>query len=279
MTRTPVGERSTIAVRRDLKVSRGVKPVNTVKDKLAAGERVIGCFIPLASPEIVEMCALTGFDFALLDAEHGPLSPETAYPMVLAAEARGMEAFARVGQADKQMVLKFLDIGVSGIMAPQVNTIDQAMAAVNGTKYFPTGNRGLAGGRTFDFGLNAPLSSMVEPLNDRVLTMLQFEHVDALKHLDDILALKELDVLFVGPNDLAQSLGYPGQPGHPEVTRVADEVVARAKAAGKKTGTVAYTLELVNNIFERGFDMTVASATGLFANAARSYVDGVRQIP
>ena len=279
MTRTPKCERSSIAKPRYPKVSPGVNPTNTVKEKLAAGERVIGCFIPLASPEIVEMCALTGFDFALIDAEHGPISPETAYPMVLAAEARGMEAFARVGQADKQMVLKFLDIGVSGIMAPQVNTIEQATAAVSGTKYFPTGNRGLAGGRTFDFGLNAPLSSMVEPLNDRVLTMLQFEHVDALKHLDEILALEHLDVLFVGPNDLAQSLGYPGQPGHPEVTRVADEVVARAKAAGKKTGTIAYSIDAVKNIFERGFDMTVASATGLFASAARTYVEGVRQIP
>lgn len=256
-----------------------MKPTNTVKEKLAAGERVIGCFIPLASPEIVEMCALTGFDFALIDAEHGPISPETAYPMVLAAEARGMEAFARVGQADKQMVLKFLDVGVSGIMAPQVNTLEQASAAIDGTKYFPTGNRGLAGGRTFDFGMSAPLSSLVEPLNDRVLTILQFEHVDALKDLDAILALEQLDVLFVGPNDLAQSLGFPGQPGHPEVTRVADEVVAQARAAGKKTGTVAYTMDLVNNIFERGFDMTVASANGLFANAAKAYVTGARQIP
>ena len=256
-----------------------MNPTNTVKEKLSAGERVFGCFIPLASPEIVEMCALTGFDFALIDAEHGPISPETAYPMVLAAEARGMEAFARVGQADKQMVLKFLDVGVSGIMAPQVNTLEQASAAVDGTKYYPTGNRGLAGGRTFDFGLSAPLSSLVAPLNDRVLTILQFEHVDALKDLDAILALEQLDVLFVGPNDLAQSLGFPGQPGHPEVTRVADEVVARAKAAGKKTGTVAYTLDLVNNIFERGFDMTVASATGLFANAAKAYIAGARQIP
>jgi 4-hydroxy-2-oxoheptanedioate aldolase len=260
-------------------VSTGVNPTNTVKEKLAAGERVIGCFIPLASPEIVEMCALTGFDFALLDAEHGPLSPESAYPMVLAGEARGIEVFARVGQADKQMVLKFLDIGVSGVMAPQVNTIEQANAAVDGTKYYPTGNRGLAGGRTFDYGMGAPLVSMVEPLNDRVLTMVQFEHVDALKDLDAILALEQLDVLFVGPNDLAQSLGFPGQPGHPEVTRVADEAIARAKAAGKKTGTVAYSMELVSNAFERGFDMTVASATGLFAGAAKAYVDGVRKMP
>ncbi len=252
---------------------------NRVKEKLSAGERVFGCFIPLASPEVVEVCALTGFDFALIDAEHGPISPETAYPMVLAAESRGIEAFARVGQADKQMVLKYLDIGVSGIMAPQVNTLDQAAAAIAGTKYFPTGNRGLAGGRMFNFGLTAPLSALVEPLNDRVLTMIQFEHVDALKDLDAILALEHLDVLFVGPNDLAQSLGYPGQPGHPEVTRVADEVVARAKGAGVKTGTVAFTVDQVHNVFGRGFDMAVANAVGLLAGGAKAYIEGGRQAP
>lgn len=253
-----------------------MKPTNTVKEKLKADKRVFGCFIPLGSPEVVEICALTGFDFALIDAEHGAISPETAYPMVLAAESRGIEAFARVGQADKQVVLKFLDIGVSGIMSPQVNTIDQATAAVAGNKYFPTGNRGLAGGRTFDFGLSGPLSDKVEPLNDRVLTMLQFEHVDALKHLDAILALEQLDVLFVGPNDLAQSLGYPGQPGHPEVIRVADEVVARAKEAGVKTGTVAFTIDQAHSIFERGFHMAVANAAGLLAGAARAYIEGGR---
>lgn len=189
-----------------------------------------------------------------------------------------MEAFARVGQADKQMVLKFLDIGVSGIMAPQVNTIEQASAAVLGNKYAPLGNRGLAGGRSFDFGAVSPLTDYVGKLNDRVCSIVQFEHVDALADLDAVLALEHLDVLFVGPNDLAQSLGLPGQPNHPEVTKVADEVVARAKAAGVKTGTVAYNLELVENVFSRGFDMAVASATGFFVNAAKAWVTGSRAI-
>lgn len=253
-----------------------MNPTNPVKDKLAAGERVIGCFIPLASPEIVELCALTGFDFALIDAEHGPISPESAYPMVLAAEARGIPAFARIGQVDKQMVLKYLDIGVTGFMAPQINTADQAAAAIAGTRYAPDGNRGLAGGRTFDYGLTDPAPQMVAPLNDRILTMIQFEHVDALNELDAILALDNLDVLFIGPNDLAQSLGLPGEPGHPEVTKVADEVIARAKGAGVKTGTVAPTIDLAHSAFERGFDMAVPNALGLFAGAAKGYLEAVR---
>lgn len=249
---------------------------NPVKEKLAAGERVFGVFIPLPSPEIVEMTALAGFDFALIDNEHGPITAESAYPMVLAAEARGIPAFARVGLGDRQEVLKFLDIGVSGIMAPRVGTGEEARAAISYTKYFSAGERGLAGMRTFDFALNGPLTDFVQPINDRVLNMIQFEHIDTLDHLDDILALEGIDVLFVGPSDLAQSLGYPGQPAHPEVTKIADEVVAKAQAAGVKTGTVAYTPELAKAVVDRGFDMVVASVAGLFGNAGKAYLQACK---
>jgi 4-hydroxy-2-oxoheptanedioate aldolase len=247
---------------------------NPVKEKLAAGETVFGCFIPLPSPEIVEMVALAGFDFALIDNEHGPITAESAYPMVLAAEARGIPAFARVGMGDRQEVLKFLDIGMTGIMAPRIGTAEEAAAAISSTRYFPVGDRGLAGMRTFDFGMNQPLVDFVTPLTDRVLNMIQFEHVDTLDNLDEILAVPGLDLIFVGPSDLAQSIGLSGQPNHPDVTKIADEVVARSKAAGVKTGTVAYSIELARGVIDRGFDMVVASANGLFGAAAKAYVQG-----
>lgn len=245
---------------------------NSVKEKLARGEKVFGCFDPLSSPEVVEIIALAGFDFVLLDNEHGPLTAETAYRLMLAAEARGIEPFVRVGLQNKQEVLKFLDAGATGIMTPQVNTVDEAQRAIAGTKFFTEGNRGLAGGRTFDFGMRGPLDSFVTPLNDRVLNMIQFEHVDTLSELDEMLKLPGLDVLFVGPSDLAQSLGLPGQPNHPDVTKVADEVIARCKSAGVRTGTVAYTPALVENTLDRGFDLIVAAATSLLANAAVNYL-------
>lgn len=250
---------------------------NAVKEKLAAGKRVYGCFIQTSSPEIVEMIALAGFDFALLDSEHGPLTAETTYRLILAAEARGIEAFVRVGERERQTVLKFLDAGASGIMTPQVNNATEAASAIAGTKFATEGTRGLAGMRTFDFGLNGPLSDFVAPLNDRVLNMIQFEHVDTLTELDAMLALPGLDVLFIGPSDLAQSLGLPGQPGHADVTAVADEVVARCKAAGIKTGTVAYTPQILESVIARGFDMIVASANTFLAASAVAYMNTANQ--
>jgi 4-hydroxy-2-oxoheptanedioate aldolase len=247
---------------------------NPVKEKLAAGETVFGCFIPLPSPEVVELVALAGFDFALIDNEHGPITAQSAYPMVLAAESRGIPAFARVGLGERQEVLKFLDIGVTGIMAPRVGTAQEAQAAIAYTKYSPVGDRGLAGGRTFDFGMNGPAVELVKPLTDRVLNMIQFEHVDTLQNLDEILAVPGLDVLFIGPNDLAQSLGLAGQPNHADVTKVADDVIARCKAAGVKTGTVSSTAETARVHIERGFDMLVASATGLLGSAGKAFING-----
>jgi len=246
---------------------------NPVKQKLADGKIVYGCFVPTISALDVEILAVAGFDFVLLDGEHGPLSPESAYPMVLAAESRGMAAFARVGQNDKQVILKFLDIGVSGVMVPQVNDAEQATRAIQATKFWPDGTRGLAGGRTFDWGLNETAPNVVPQLNDRVLTMIQFEHIDALAKIDEILVVPGLDVLFVGPNDLAQSMGFPGQPGHPEVTKIGDQVVARARQKGIKLGTTAATADAAHVAASRGFDMIVPNSPGMLAAAARAYID------
>src|SRR4051812_6407619 len=153
---------------------------NPVKETLRAGGSAIGVFIPMPSPDVVEIVALAGFDFALLDAEHGRISPDDAYPMILAAEARDIPAFVRVGENDRQVVLKFLDLGVSGVMIPQTNTPELAREAIQGMRYAPAGSRGLAGGRTFDFGVGTSMSDLVPVINDRVMSIVQFEHIDAL---------------------------------------------------------------------------------------------------
>jgi 4-hydroxy-2-oxoheptanedioate aldolase len=247
---------------------------NSVKAKLAKGDVVYGCFVPTTSAIDVEILAVAGFDFALLDGEHGMLDSDAAYPMILAAEARGMEAFARVGQNDRQVILKFLDVGVSGVMIPQVTTAAQASQAIASCGYWPKGTRGLAGGRTFDWGLTSPAPELVPKLNDRILTMIQFEHIDALNELDAVLDLPGLDVLFVGPNDLAQSMGFPGQPGHPDVTATADQVVARSKAKGIPLGTTATSPEAAKAVVDRGFSMVVHNSPGLLAAAARAFIQG-----
>ncbi len=249
--------------------------INPVKERLRDGGTALGVFVPMPSPETVEVLALAGFDFVMLDAEHGRISPENAYPMILAAEARGVPALARVGQNDRQVILKFLDLGIAGVMIPQTNTPEAARDAVAAMRYHPRGVRGLAGGRGFAYGLGVPAAELVPLLSERVIGIVQFEHVGTLAHLDEILAIPDLDVLFVGPNDLAQSMGYPGQPGHPEVEAVIARVSAAARGGSVALGTVAADAAATNRRLEQGFRMLVSSAPTLLAQAARALLAGV----
>ncbi len=249
---------------------------NPVKEKIAAGGVVVGPFIQLPSPEIVEVVARAGFDFAFLDAEHGRISPEDAYPMILAAEANGIPALARVGQNDRQVILKFLDLGISGVMIPQTNTEASAREAVAAMRYHPRGIRGLAGGRTFGHGMGAPAHELVPQLNDRVLSIIQFEHIDALAELDALMDIPDLDLLFVGPNDLAQSMGYPGQPGHPEVEAVIEEIGKRARGR-IPLGTVATDVAVSNKRIGQGFQMIVPNVAVLLARAGTELLAGIQR--
>ena len=241
---------------------------NPVKDTLRNGGTAIGVFIPMPSPDIVEIVALAGFDFALLDAEHGRISPDDAYPMILAAEARDIPAFVRVGENDRQVVLKYLDLGVSGVMIPQTNTPDLVKDALAGMRYAPAGLRGLAGGRTFDYGQAAPMAEMVPQINDRVLGIIQFEHIDALANLEGILATPGIDVLFVGPTDLHQSMGFGGQLGHPDVEAVIQQVVDTAKGSGVALAIVAPDAAAANKRLAQGFQMVVTNVPALLMQAS-----------
>jgi 4-hydroxy-2-oxoheptanedioate aldolase len=243
---------------------------NPVKETLRAGGTAIGVFIPMPSPDVVEIVALAGFDFALLDAEHGRISPDDAYPMILAAEARDVPAFVRVGENDRQVVLKYLDLGVSGVMIPQTNTPELARAAVEAVRYAPAGLRGLAGGRTFDYGQGKPMSELVPVINDRVLSIVQFEHIDALPHLDDLLKTEGLDVFFVGPTDLHQSMGY-------EVEAVIQQVVDAARDRGVALGTVAPDAEQTNRRLKQGFRMVVTNVPALLMRASREMLAAIER--
>jgi 4-hydroxy-2-oxoheptanedioate aldolase len=180
---------------------------NRVKRRLQAGEAVIGCFLPYPSPELAEICGYLGFDFVLLDAEHGRITEETAYHMVLAAEVAGTVPIVRVPLNHRQVILRYLDLGAAGVMVPQVNTPEEAVAAAEACRYYPQGRRGVAGVRAANFGLTMPLHEYVQQANQETLVIVQIEHIAVVERLEEYLAIPGIDVLFVGPNDLAQSMG------------------------------------------------------------------------
>lgn len=236
----------------------------------------MGVFIPMPSPDVVEILALAGFDFVLMDAEHGRISPDDVYPMILAAEARGIPAMVRVGENDRQVILKYLDLGVSGMMIPQTSTPELGERRHQRHALCP-GLRGLAGGRTFDYGVGKPMPELINTLYECVLSIAQFEHIGRLAaprcHPRDA----GLDVLFVGLSDLGQSMGYGGQYGVAEVEAVIQQVLDAAKGTNVALAIVAPDIATVNKRIAQGFQMIVPNAPGLLMKASRDMLAAVER--
>ncbi len=250
---------------------------NTVRQKLKSGQVAIGCFVGFPSAEVVEVCGYSGYDFVMIDAEHGPISPHDAYHMVLAAEVSGTSPLIRVPCNEPSVVLRYMDTGAAGVMVPQINSADEARAVVAAVKYHPLGQRGLAQTRAASFGIGATLREYTEIANAETLVIVQFENIAGLDHIPEIIKVPGVDVVLIGPSDLAQSMGYPGQLGHPEVLAVIDRVCEMCAESDVVLGTIAADAESTNKLIERGFRMIAPSATGLMAQWSRDYLAHVNR--
>lgn len=207
--------------------------INTTKAKLLEGKVVFGGIITGYAPEMVELLGAIGYDFVMLDCEHGPMGVDQVEHMVRAAEAFGITPIARIPDHGDATVLRFLDRGVQGIIVPHVNTASEAEAIVKAARYFPEGHRGAASGRAHDYNVHASRVESAKWINEQVLVIPMVEEVEAVKNLDAIVAVPGVDVLHVAASDLGQSMGNPPQA---EVRQVMGEVVQRIRAGGKLAG-------------------------------------------
>jgi len=253
-----------------------VRP-NLVRQKLNAGEVVIGCFVGFPSPEVVELCGHSGYDFVLIDAEHGAITPASAYHMVLAAEATGTVPLIRVPHNEPSIILRYMDIGAAGVMVPQINSAAEARAVVQAVKYHPQGNRGLAPTRAASYGFGATLSEYTEISNRETIVIAQIENIVGVEKVPEILDVPGIDVLLIGPSDLAQSLGYPGQLGHPEVLEAIERICEMCQGSDVALGTIAADAQTTNRLIERGFRMITPSASGLIAAWSRDYLANIKR--
>ena len=223
---------------------------NRMKAKVAAREPVFGVSVMFPSPQVVEMIGEIGFDWVLIDCEHGSMSPETAELMCLAAERHGMTPIVRPEASRPEVLMRYLDRGAMGLQVPHVNTKAEAVAAVRAAKYYPLGDRGLARGqRSTGYGLaGGSIAEYTAASNRETLVCVQIEEKEALDNLADILTVEGVDVFFVGPTDLSQSLGYPGQRDHPVVKRAVDAAFERIHTAGKAAGTTCSADDVAANV-------------------------------
>ena len=249
--------------------------LNKMKAKLLAGEPALGVSMMIPCPQIVEMIGRLGFDWILIDCEHGTISLETVELLAMAAEASGVTPIARPRTKDPHDILEVMDRGVMGVQVPHVNTAEDARRVVEAVKYHPLGSRGLAAGtRAADYGFGQSMAQYVAAANRETLVCVQLEEEAAIRNADDILRVDDIDVFFIGPSDLSQSMGHPGDPKAPRVREAIDTTFEKILAAGKIPGTPC-AINSVKSVLERGIGYTYTHLTKLLGRASAEFFKAV----
>jgi len=244
--------------------------IDTRLPALLRGERpLLGTFVGIPAPALVEMCGHAGLDFVIIDNEHGPAGIESTEAMIRAARAAGVIPVVRTLEPD---ILRVLDVGASGIQVPQVNTPEQAARIVAAAKYPPVGARGAAfSTRAAGFGFFGG-EQHVRDSNEGTAVIVMVETRAALAAIDAILAVPGIDAVFFGPNDLSFSLGFPGQMQHPEVIAAIEHGIARAIKAGVAPGVLALTPAEFHRWHKAGARYLPGVLSGLVADGLRAAV-------
>lgn len=205
---------------------------NNLKEKLANGQVTVTISGVLSS-EMVDFLGPLGFDGIWLECEHGGVTWEQLGDMTRACDLWGVTPITRVNANEPWLITRTLDRGSMGIVTPHINTRVEAKKAAQSSKYAPLGYRGMFGGRQ-SYGV----TDYFHGANDQSMVVVLLEEVEALQNLDEILQVDDIDVFFVAPTDLAQTMGHLGNPGHPEVQAAIDEALARIVGSGRTAGTL-----------------------------------------
>jgi 4-hydroxy-2-oxoheptanedioate aldolase len=210
---------------------------NPFKQALAERRAQIGLWLSMANPYTAEMCASVGFDWLLLDGEHAPNDVRSTLAQLQAVAAHGAHPIVRAVQGDTALIKQLLDIGATTLLVPMIDTPAQAAAMVAATRYPPQGIRGVgaAAARASQWNGHA---DYVQHANDGICLLVQAETVAAIQHLDAICAVDGVDGVFIGPADLAASMGHLGNPAHPDVQAAIEGAIATIVASGKAAGTL-----------------------------------------
>jgi 4-hydroxy-2-oxoheptanedioate aldolase len=250
---------------------------NKAKQTLQAGGTVIGPFVPFDAPGLVEILGYCGFDYIVLDAEHGALDPHHIEGLTRAAELAGATPIVRVPANDPRIILRYMDVGPQGLLIPWCQSAAEARAAVEAVKYYPEGRRGLAGVRAARYGVGMALPEYVVRSNAETLVVVQIETAAAVEALPEILAVPGADVFFIGPNDLSQSLGYPARPEEPAVQAVIERALSLIIDAGKVAGIMVRDTAGLRRYRERGVRFLSVGASSILAPAARAFLAAGRE--
>lgn len=249
---------------------------NHLKEKLAKGDVVTGSFVYIPSSKLAEMVGLMGFDFAVIDMEHGPIGTETAEDMIRAVQLGGATPIIRVSHNTPHLILRALDIGAHALHIPDINTRADAELAVRSSKYGPEGNRGLAGVRAAGYGITGPLSDYAAEANRETMVIAHIESKESVDNLDDLLAVDGIDIYYLGPQDMSNSMGIPGQAKDPRVVELVETSIQRIAAAGKIAGCIAVESAAAQRYIDLGAQYIATHVVSFMAKGSKQFIKEVK---
>jgi 4-hydroxy-2-oxoheptanedioate aldolase len=247
-----------------------------LRRRILEGETLYGSFLQLGSAVAAEILAHAGFDWVIIDLEHGAGTEADVMASLLAVTSTPTTALVRPQSGERVRIGRALDHGAHGLMIPRVDVPDQAREAISFMRFPPAGIRGLALS-TRGAGLGERTHAEVAGINEQLVGIIQIESPSAVEHAAEIAAIDGVDVLFVGPTDLSHSLGIPGQFDHPDYLAAIGRTVAAAEASGKATGILLRDTNTLARHLELGFRFIGIGADGSFiAAGARAVTAAIR---
>ena len=237
---------------------------NEVKNKLKQKKPTFGSWITIGSPVVAEIMANSGFEWLTIDMEHSAITLDIAQDLIRTIELSGCVPLVRVAENNPVMIKRVMDAGAHGIIVPNVNTKEEAEKAVKSVRYPPEGFRGVGLARAQDYGFN--FKGYKKWLEKESIVIVQIEHVDAVKNLKEILAVKGVDGYIVGPYDISGSLGIPGEFENPKFKKIIKEVLDVGKTSKKPAGfhVISPDEKEVKKIMNMGYTFIAVSLDTLF---------------
>jgi|TARA_B100002003_G_C14014515_1_gene489420 4-hydroxy-2-oxoheptanedioate aldolase len=225
---------------------------NYLLEKLNNGDSVIGTWSIIPSPIVTDILCSAGLDFIIVDGEHGPTSFETAQEMVIVCESRNVSPIMRVSGVNETEILRALDIGMHGVQVPNINNSTDIETLIKYAKYPPIGNRGFSPfTRAGDYSMKNSIL-LTERANENTLIGVNVEGEEAIKNIEEILSIQELDIIFIGLFDISKALGIPGEVHHTMVQERLIKLIKKINDAGKFPGTIATDLTSLAKYKELG---------------------------
>ena len=243
--------------------------MSDIRARVLSGERVIGTMINIVDHiDIVKIFKICGFDYFMVDCEHGYIDYGKIAAMAALAKEMNIAAFARIPGPDREAVLRLMDMGMDGLMMPNTESTQQAEKLVELAKYAPMGNRGISlmRGHSRYNPTGTPAEYMCSA-NENTMLIVQIESVEGLAHVDEIMQVEGIDVAFIGPNDLCQSLGVPGDQNNPLYIQSVRKVIKACSARGKQCGIQNMSVQELLTWYEEGVKF------GMFSNEVNMLLD------